>query len=50
MLRSVGIPSAALHSGMSQNDRLGSLAKYKSRVVDVLLATDVGSRYVDYAR
>jgi len=50
MLRAVGIPNAALHSGLSQNDRLGSLAKFKSRVVDVLLATDVGSRYSSATR
>ena len=43
-LKSLGVRNVALHSHMSQNDRLGSLAKFKSGIVKVLLATDVGSR------
>ena len=44
LLKELGIRSTALHSKMSQNDRLGSLAKFKSDVVKILIATDVGSR------
>lgn len=32
---------------MSQSERLGSLAKFKSRVVNILVATDVASRGLD---
>ncbi len=46
MLRELQIRTTALHSGMSQNDRLASLAKFKTGVVKILLATDVGSRFV----
>lgn len=44
MLRELGLRSTALHAQMSQNDRLGSLAKFKSGIVPILIATDVGSR------
>ncbi|KAJ3296004.1 hypothetical protein HK104_002085 [Borealophlyctis nickersoniae] len=47
MLRELGLRSTALHAQMSQNDRLGSLAKFKSGIVPILLATDVGSRGLD---
>ncbi len=43
-LRALEVRSVALHSSMTQNDRLGALAKFKSGVVKILLATDVGSR------
>ena len=46
MLRELGFRTTALHSKMSQNDRIASLAKFRSGVVPILLATDVGSRYV----
>jgi ATP-dependent RNA helicase DDX49/DBP8 len=44
MLHELGIRSTSLHSQMSQQDRLGSLAKFRTSVVDILIATDVGSR------
>lgn len=44
LFRELGIRSTALHSSMTQPDRLGSLAKFKSAVVPILIATDVGSR------
>ena len=46
MLRELGLRSTALHAQMSQSDRLGSLAKFKSGIVPILIATDVGSRWV----
>ncbi|KAJ3162820.1 hypothetical protein HDU86_003794 [Geranomyces michiganensis] len=47
MLRELGLRSTALHAQMSQADRLGSLAKFKSGIVPILIATDVGSRGLD---
>ncbi|KAJ3301004.1 hypothetical protein HDU76_005904 [Blyttiomyces sp. JEL0837] len=47
MLKELGLRSAALHAQMSQNDRLGSLAKFKGGIVPILIATDVGSRGLD---
>ena len=47
MLRELDIRCVALHSSMTQNDRLAALAKFKSSVVNILLATDVGSRGLD---
>ena len=44
VLRELGIDSTALHSQMSQNDRLSSLARFKSGIVPILICTDVGSR------
>lgn len=46
LLKELDIPSTALHSSMNQNERISSLAKFKSGVVPVLVSTDVGSRYV----
>jgi len=45
MLRELGIKSTGLHSYMSQSDRLSSLAKFKSQIVNILIATDVASRF-----
>ncbi|KAI9207089.1 P-loop containing nucleoside triphosphate hydrolase protein [Polychytrium aggregatum] len=47
MLRELGLKSTALHAEMSQADRIGSLAKFKSNIVPILIATDVGSRGLD---
>ncbi|TPX61013.1 hypothetical protein SpCBS45565_g07358 [Spizellomyces sp. 'palustris'] len=47
MMRELGFKSTALHAQMSQNDRIGSLAKFKGGIVPILLATDVGSRGLD---
>jgi ATP-dependent RNA helicase DDX49/DBP8 len=44
MLKELGIRSTALHSKMNQNERLGSIAKFKAGVVPILVTTDVGSR------
>jgi len=47
LLRKLELKSACLHSFMSQRDRLGSLSKFKTGVVNVLVATDVASRGLD---
>jgi len=44
MLRELGIACTALHSEMSQQERLNSLAKFRGGITSVLIATDVGSR------
>lgn len=46
MLRELGIENTPLHSKMPQNERLASLAKFRSSIVKVLVATDVASRCV----
>lgn len=47
MLKSLGIKSAALHSRLTQRERLSSLSLFRSSVVPVLISTDVGSRGLD---
>ncbi|KAJ3337147.1 hypothetical protein HDU93_001528 [Gonapodya sp. JEL0774] len=47
VLRELGVPSVAMHAQMSQRDRTASLAKFKTALVRVLVATDVGSRGLD---
>ncbi|KAF3846907.1 hypothetical protein F7725_003985 [Dissostichus mawsoni] len=47
LLRNLGITAIPLHGQMSQNKRLGSLNKFKSKSRSVLLATDVASRGLD---
>ncbi|KAF9562121.1 hypothetical protein EC968_005388 [Mortierella alpina] len=47
MLRELGIACTALHSEMSQQERLNSLAKFRGGITNVLIATDVGSRGLD---
>ncbi|KAF9312142.1 putative RNA helicase [Podila horticola] len=47
MLRELGIACTALHSEMSQQERLNSLAKFRGGITTVLIATDVGSRGLD---
>jgi ATP-dependent RNA helicase DDX49/DBP8 len=44
LLREMDLRSTCLHSQMSQNDRIGSLAKFKSGIISILISTDVGSR------
>lgn len=45
-MRELGFMCTALHSKMPQNDRLASLAKFRSSLVQILVATDVASRCV----
>ncbi|KAI8804315.1 P-loop containing nucleoside triphosphate hydrolase protein [Cladochytrium replicatum] len=47
VLREPGLRSTALHSQMPQNDRMGSLAKFKSGIVPILIATYVRGRSLD---
>lgn len=47
MLNELGIPSVALHSGLTQPERLLSLARFRAREIPVLVTTDVGSRGLD---
>jgi len=44
MLRELGYRTTSLHAIMSQNERLSSLAKFKSKIVKILIATDVAGR------
>jgi ATP-dependent RNA helicase DDX49/DBP8 len=46
-LREVGIEVAALHSQLSQADRIAALARFKSGQLPILVSTDVGSRGLD---
>ncbi|KAL3900821.1 MAG: hypothetical protein SGCHY_001073 [Lobulomycetales sp.] len=46
-LRELGIRCTAIHSRLSQNERLASIAKFKSGLVRILVTTDVGSRGLD---
>lgn len=44
MLNEVGFENVALHSMISQNQRLAALNRFKSNRVRILIATDVASR------
>ena len=46
-LTSLGFPSSALHSMISQKERTLSLAKFRSSQVRILVATDLASRGLD---
>ncbi|SAL95415.1 hypothetical protein [Absidia glauca] len=47
MLKELGVRCTALHSEMSQQQRLDSLGKFRAEVIKVLVSTDVGSRGLD---
>lgn len=47
MLRELGFHCVALHSMISQRERLMAFNKFKSNMVKILLATDVASRGLD---
>jgi ATP-dependent RNA helicase DDX49/DBP8 len=47
LLKTLHIRSTALHSRLTQRERLSSLALFRSSVVPVLVSTDVGSRGLD---
>jgi len=47
MLRGLGFTAIPLNGQMSQNKRLASLNKFKSKARSILLATDVASRGLD---
>lgn len=46
MLR--GVDSEALHGGIEQKDRLDATRKFRNGQLDVLVATDVGSKGLDF--
>ena len=46
-LKEMGIEVAALHSQLSQQDRIAALARFKSGQLPILVSTDVGSRGLD---
>ena len=47
LLKSLLIRSTALHSRLTQRERLTSLSLFRASVVPVLVSTDVGSRGLD---
>jgi ATP-dependent RNA helicase DDX49/DBP8 len=47
LFKHLEFPCVALHSLMSQSERLAALAKFKSNKVKILVATDVASRGLD---
>ncbi|XP_061456526.1 probable ATP-dependent RNA helicase DDX49 [Rhineura floridana] len=47
MLRKFNFPSVALHSMMKQKQRFAALAKFKSSVFKILIATDLAARGLD---
>ncbi|XP_012683715.1 probable ATP-dependent RNA helicase DDX49 [Clupea harengus] len=50
MLREFKFPTISLHSMMKQKQRFANLAKFKSNVFKILIATDVASRGLDIPR
>ena len=49
LLQTLAIRSTALHSRLTQRDRLTSLSLFRSSVIPVLVSTDVGARGLDIA-
>ncbi|KAN0124549.1 P-loop containing nucleoside triphosphate hydrolase protein [Lactarius tabidus] len=49
LLQTLGIRSTALHSRLTQRERLTSLSLFRSSVIPVLVSTDVGARGLDIA-
>ncbi|CAI2348420.1 unnamed protein product [Caenorhabditis sp. 36 PRJEB53466] len=47
MLRQLGMQAVPLHGQMSQEKRLGSLNKFKSKAREILVCTDVAARGLD---
>jgi ATP-dependent RNA helicase DDX49/DBP8 len=47
LLKTLGIRAAALHSRLTQRERLSSLGLFRAAVVPVLVSTDVGARGLD---
>ncbi|NWI46598.1 DDX49 helicase, partial [Picathartes gymnocephalus] len=47
MLRKYNFPSVALHSMLKQRQRFAALAKFKSSIFKILIATDVAARGLD---
>jgi ATP-dependent RNA helicase DDX49/DBP8 len=49
LLQTLAIRSTALHSRLTQRDRMNSLSLFRSSVIPVLVSTDVGARGLDIA-
>lgn len=49
LLRTLGLRATALHSRLTQRERLNSLGLFRAYVVPVLVSTDVGARGLDIA-
>ncbi|KAJ3506044.1 hypothetical protein NLJ89_g7097 [Agrocybe chaxingu] len=49
LLKTLSIRSTALHSRLTQRERLSSLSLFRAYVVPVLISTDVGARGLDIA-
>lgn len=47
MLSELSVPNVALHSTLTQPQRLESLSRFRARSVPVLITTDLGSRGLD---
>ncbi|KAF8826680.1 hypothetical protein HHX47_DHR5000060 [Lentinula edodes] len=47
LLKTLSIRSTALHSRLTQRERLSSLSLFRSSIVPVLISTDVGARGLD---
>jgi ATP-dependent RNA helicase DDX49/DBP8 len=47
LLKTMSIRSTALHSRLTQRERLTSLSLFRSYIVSVLISTDVGARGLD---
>ncbi|KAH0839998.1 P-loop containing nucleoside triphosphate hydrolase protein [Lanmaoa asiatica] len=47
LLKTLSVRSTALHSRLTQRERLASLSLFRSAVVPVLVSTDVGARGLD---
>ncbi|KAF5370047.1 hypothetical protein D9758_001105 [Tetrapyrgos nigripes] len=47
LLKALSIRSTALHSRLTQRERLSSLSLFRSSVIPVLISTDVGARGLD---
>jgi len=47
LLRKLGYRAVTINGQMTQNKRLSSLARFKSRDANILVATDVASRGLD---
>ncbi|KAG9317527.1 P-loop containing nucleoside triphosphate hydrolase protein [Chiua virens] len=47
LLKTLSIRSTALHSRLTQRERLASLSLFRSAVVPILVSTDVGARGLD---
>lgn len=47
LLKALSIRSTALHSRLTQRERLNSLSLFRAAVVPVLISTDVGARGLD---